>query len=69
MEATKIQLQKAQEFFKNNSLRKKVFATSDNFLFIQEQDAKAHAKTLENIDIVPITLENESDEDLEINLQ
>lgn len=59
MEATEKQLEKAAVFFETNPLCKKVLATSDNFLFIQERSAKVHAKTLDNNTVVTITSSKE----------
>ncbi len=39
---------KVKKYFASNLSRKEVYATSDGFLFEQEQNAKAHSKTLKD---------------------
>lgn len=38
----------AKKYFKENKETKKLFATSDNFLFLLKKDAQNHAQTLED---------------------
>lgn len=40
--------EKANEYLEENLGVKKVFATTDGFLFLQEKDAQNHAQTLKN---------------------
>ena len=66
MSKSKDVTQKVADFFESNPERKKVFSTSDGFLFIQKQDGVAHAKTLEGKEVVTHKREQEEPSETEI---